>query len=107
LITFGQHRHWDYPTFIPVLSAAWGGFAMLLFTATLFTIPRQPDEDTAKKRRHMNSFWLRFVFLTPLIYLGVGWTVRQALRAGDPVSAERITIAALLGSLLCAAGLPR
>lgn len=102
LVDFGRHRHWNYRTFIPVLSASWCIFSMLLFAMTAWSCPRDCTIENADHPHLMGRFWPRFIFLTPLIYLGIGWTVRTALRAGDRPAAEIIAVAALLGSFIVA-----
>jgi RNA polymerase sigma factor (sigma-70 family) len=107
LIGYGQRRHWDYPTFIPVLSLAWGSYSILIFTLTALTCPRTEPVDQGTSPPLFRTFFLRFIFLTPLLYLGVGWLVRLAVRAGDPTSAVLIGASVIVGSAICAARGPK
>ena len=102
LVAFGHRRHWDYATFLPALSAAGCIYGMVLFGLMSCT-KLQPDvEHHHKTYRILKSFGLRFLFLAPLIYSGVGWLINYSIRAGDTVSAEFIGAAAVLGSAVCA-----
>jgi RNA polymerase sigma factor (sigma-70 family) len=103
LIAFGHRRHWDYATFLPALSAAGCAYGMAMFGLMAWANLRAPAiQHHDQAYRAFKSFGLRFLFLAPLIYCGVGWLISLSIRAGDTLSAQFIVAAAVSGSALCA-----
>jgi RNA polymerase sigma factor (sigma-70 family) len=101
LVGYGQRRGWNYSVFVPVEAVTWCLYSMVLYGLTAYSSSRTIANLDVGRPGLMRSFWTRFVFITPLIYLGVGWLVRLAIRAGDRRSAEVIVVAALVGSAIC------
>jgi hypothetical protein len=102
MVGFGRRRGWGYSEFVPVEAVTWSLFCMVLYGLTAYNASRTVANSDEGRPGLMRNFWTRLVFITPLIYLGVGWLVRLALRAGDRGSAEVIVAAALAGSVACA-----
>jgi RNA polymerase sigma factor (sigma-70 family) len=103
IVAFGHRRHWDYAAFLPALAAGGCLYGMALFGLMAWaSLPAPEIRHHNQTHRTLKSFGLRFLFLAPLIYSGVGWLVGYAMRAGDALSAELIVAAAILGSAVCA-----
>jgi RNA polymerase sigma factor (sigma-70 family) len=103
LVYIGHRFNWEYPTYIWVFAAAGCFYGMGLFGLMAWGAPYAArDRQVNHKGEYLRTFWLRLIFVAPLIYSGVAWLVSLSLRAHDRTSAEIIAGTALLGSAVCA-----
>ncbi|HWB54175.1 MAG TPA: RNA polymerase sigma factor [Tepidisphaeraceae bacterium] len=99
----GSRRHWDYANFIYVFSAAGGIFSILLFGLLGFSSHLQSRHPEGRQTfRAFSSFVPRFVFVTLLVYSGMGWIIGLAIGAGDRLSAGVLAALIITGCAVCA-----